>query len=266
MTLGELLDSAMSLVRQRALLLLSAAAVLAVAEQLVLAPLREAAGLSAPYFWPSGSVGVWWALIALGFAMEATIITLLGGLAAAAAVPALLGRQVRDRALWRAGRPPSTVAAAVLFGGACGVAAFMGFLPLIFVYGLFGLAAPALVIDRAGNPFSALARSARLASRSGLRACWIRLVAYLTWFAIRFALGAGWIALLLTFSGTNPQWLYWATPIAWALANTVAYASLACVDAMLLVEARIRSEGLDIAISRARSRGEDEAAALVYQS
>jgi hypothetical protein len=133
------------------------------------------------------------------------------------------------------------------------------------VYGLFGLGAPALVIDRSGNPFSALARSARLASRAGLRACWIRLAAYLTWFAIRFALGTGWIAMIFAVTGSSPHRLFWAVPIAWALANTVAYAALACVDAVLLVETRIRTEGLDIAIGRARSRGEDEAAVLVYQ-
>lgn len=265
MTLGELLDTAMSLLRRRALPLLCAGAVLAAAEQLVLAPLRAAAGLTAPYFLPAGNLSGWWGLTALGFAMEATVITLLGALAAAGAVPALLGRQVKDRALWRSSRAAATVVTAILFGGACGVAAFVGFLPWIFVYGLFGLAAPALVIDRSGNPFSALARSARLASRAALRACWIRLVAYLTWFAIRFALGTGWIAIVYTVTGSTPHRLFWAVPIAWALANTVAYAALACVDAVLLVETRIRTEGLDIAIGRARSRGEDEAAVLVYQ-
>jgi hypothetical protein len=48
------------------------------------------------------------------------------------------------------------------------------------------------------------------------------------------------------------------------LANAVAYSALACVAAVLLLETRIRTEGLDIAIGRARSRGEDDAAVLVY--
>ena len=264
-TIGELLDAAISLLRRRALLLLCTAAVLATAEQLVLAPLRQAVGVTLPSFWPSGNVGGWWILIALGFAMEATIITLLGALASAAAVPALLGRPVRDRALWRSARPLATVITAVLLGGACGMAALAGFLPWIFVYGLFGLAAPALVIDRSGNPFSALIRSARLAARSGLRACWVRLGAYLIWFAIRLALGLGWIVVLSTVTGTDPDWLIRAVPMAWTCANTLAYAALACVVAVLLVDTRIRSEGLDIAINRARSRGEDEAAVLVSQ-
>ena len=265
MTLGELLDAAISLLRRRALLLLCAAAVLATAEQFALAPLRSAAGWSLPSFWPSGNVGTWWVLIALGFGTEGAIITLLGALAAAGAVPALLGRPVRDRALWRSARPLATVVTAVLFGGACAIAALAGLLPWLFVYGLFGLAAPALVIDRSGNPFSALIRSARLSSRVGLRGGWIRLTAYLTWFAIRLAFGVGWIVVLGTVTGTSPGWLIHGVPIAWALANTVAYASLACVDAVLLVETRIRTEGLDIALNRARSRGEDEAAVLVFR-
>ena len=264
MTLGELLDAAVALLRSRARLLLGAAAGLAVAEQLVLAPLRERAGLSPPYFWPAGDFGGWWVTVAVGFGLEAVIITLLGALAARAAVPALLGRAERDRALWRGSRPLAVVPAAVLFGLLCGLGALAGFLPWIFAYGLFGLAAPALVIDRCGNPVGALARSARLTSRNGLRGCWVRVAAYGTWFAVRFALGAGWFAVLTSFTGTPPQWLLLAVPIAWALADTVAYTALACVDAVLLVDTRIRSEGLDIALRRAGSRGEDPAKALVY--
>ncbi len=137
MTLGELLDAAVALLRSRARLLLGAAAVLAVAEQLVLAPLRERAGLSPPYFWPAGDFGGWWVTVAVGFGLEAVIITLLGALAARAAVPALLGRAERDRALWRGSRPLAVVPAAVLFGLLCGLGALAGFLPWIFAYGLF---------------------------------------------------------------------------------------------------------------------------------
>jgi hypothetical protein len=265
MTLGELLDAAITLLRRRARLLLGAAAVLAVAEQLILAPLRSRTGLVPPYYWPAGDFVGWGLVVALGFALEALIIVLLGALAARAVVSELLGDNVRDRALWRGSRPVATVLTAIIFAGACGVSALAGFLPWIFVYGLFGLVAPVLVIDRAGNPFSALGRSARLSGWGGLRACWVRIAAYLTWFAIRFALGTGWIAVLQTLTGALPAWVLWAVPVAWALADTVAYTALACVDAVLLVETRIRREGLDITLSRARSRGEDAAATLVYQ-
>ena len=132
----------------------------------------------------------------------------------------------------------------------------------MILYGLFSLTSAVLVIDRSGNPFGALWRSARLTARGGLRGFWTLICAYLTWFVIRFALGSGWVWILTRLSGGEPAWLTWLTPAAWALANAVAYSALGCVAAVLLVETRIRTEGLDIAIGRARSRGEDPAATL----
>jgi hypothetical protein len=265
MTLGELLDAAMALLRVRALPLLGLGAVLALLEQALLVPLRSAAFVTAPYYGPArGHFGQWWTITALGFATEIVILTLLGALAAAAAGPALLGRAVRHRELWARARPLSTVPVALLLGAVGGVALFAGFFPWLIVYGLFGLTSAVLVIDRCGNLFSALGRSARLAVRGGLRGFWTLLCAYLTWFVIRFALGSGWVWILTRLSGGEPGRLAWFTPAAWALANAVAYSALACVAAVLLLETRIRTEGLDIAVGRARSRGEDDSAALVY--
>jgi hypothetical protein len=265
MTLGELLDAAMSLLRGRALPLLSTAAVLALLEQALLKPLREAAFLSAPYYGPArGHFGQWWSVVSVGFGTELLILTLVGALAAAAAGPALLGRRVRHRELWSRTRPLSTVSVALVLGVLGAGASFAGFFSWVLLYGLFSLTAAVLVIDRAGNPFSALWRSARLAVRGGLRGFWTLLCAYLTWFVIRFALGSGWVWILTRLSGGEPGWLAWLTPVAWALANAVAYSALACVAAVLRGETRIRTEGLDIAVGRARSRGEDDSAALVH--
>ncbi|GAA3342863.1 hypothetical protein GCM10020358_39410 [Amorphoplanes nipponensis] len=265
MTLGELLDAAMALMRARALPLLVAGAGLGLLEQALLVPLRAAAFVSAPYYGPArGHFGQWWLVTALGFGTETVILTLLGALAAAAAGPALLGRRVRHRELWARTRPLSTVSVALLLGVLAGAALFAGFVPWLILYGLGGLTSAVLVIDRAGNPFSALARSARLTARSGLRGFWTLLCAYLTWFVIRFALGSGWVWILTRLSGGEPAWLTWLTPAAWVLANAVAYSALACVAAVLLLETRIRTEGLDIAVGRARSRGEDDYATLVY--
>ncbi len=264
MTLGELLDAAMALLRRRALPLFCASAVLAVLEQLVLAPLRTAAYLSPPYYGPAETHFLaWWGVTSLGFGSEIFIITLLGALAAAAAGPALLGRPVRDRELWRRTRPLATVATAITLGALGVLGALLGFIPWLLVLGFFGLSAPALVIDRTGN---ALGRSAGLSARSGMRGFWILIVAYLTWFAIRFALGAGWTGLAALVTGADPEFAGWLAPISWALANTVAYASLACLSAALLLDIRVRTEGLDIAISRTRSRGGDDAAPLVHRS
>jgi hypothetical protein len=265
MTLGEVLDAAMALLRVRALPLLATGVVLALLEQAVLAPLRSAAFLSAPYYGPArGHFGQWWGVTAFGFGTELVAVTLLGGLAAAAAGPALLGRRVRHRDLWARTRPVPVIGVALVLGffGAAGF--FAGLFPGLIVYGVFSLTAAVLVVDRAGNPFGALWRSARLATRGGLRGFWALLCAYLTWFVIRFALGSGWVWILTRLSGGEPGRLAWFTPAAWALANAVAYSALACVAAVLLLETRIRTEGLDIAVGRARSRGEDDSAALVY--
>jgi len=265
MTLGELLDAAMALLRSRALPLLAAGVLLGLLEQALLAPLRAAAFVTPPYYGPArGHFLQWWSVTAVGFATEIVILTLLGALAAAAAGPALLGRVVRHRQLWSRTRPVSTVVVALVLGVVGVFGAFAGLVPWFLCYGLFSLAPAVLVIDRSGNPFGALWRSARLTARGGLRGFWTLICAYLTWFVIRFALGSGWVWILTQLSGGEPVWLAWLTPAAWALANAVAYSAVACVAAVLLLETRIRTEGLDIAIGRARGRGEDDSAALVY--
>jgi hypothetical protein len=251
MTLGELLDAAMVLLRRRALPLLGSAAVLAAAEQLALAPVRAAAALTPPFYGPpNGGVQDWWAVTALGFGLEATIITLLATMAGAEAGAALVRRKAKVR-LFRDGRWWAAAGAAVLLGVICALAAYAGFLPWIFAWGLFGLAGPVLTIDRSGNSFTAIGRSAALAARNGLRGCWVMAAGYLTWFAVRFALGAGWTQVVSTVFGARPQWESWLAPLAWALADTVAYAALACVAAVLVLDIRMRTEGLDIAIRRA---------------
>jgi hypothetical protein len=265
MTLGEVLDAAMILLRRRAIPLLGAAAVLAAGEQLLLAPVRAAQHVTPPFFGPAaGHFGGWWTLVAFGFGLEGLIITLLAALAGAAAGPALLGQPVADRALWRRSRPFAAVVTALLVFAGCAAAAFFGFVPWLAMYGLVGLAGPALTVDRSDNPFSALRRSARLAVRAGIRGWRVLLAGYLTWFAIRFALGTGWTAVTGRVFGSGPDLQSWLVPVAWGLANTVAYPALACVAAVLLVDIRVRTEGLDIAIRLARGRGEDGAAPLVF--
>jgi hypothetical protein len=262
MTLGEVLDAAVTLLRARAVPLLALAGVLAAVEQVVLAPLRESVGASAPWFGPAqGQFGAWWVVFSAGFGFEAFIICVVGALAAAAAGPALLGRQVATRELWRRMRPLSTLAAAVVLGAVCAVAAFCGLVPWVFAAGLLGLVSGVIVIDRAGPNF---VRAVRLAGRDQLRGLWTRMIAYGLWAAVRLVLGAGWVTALDAVTGSRPDWVPWLAPVAWWFADTIAYAALGCVDAVLLLETRIRTEGLDIAIGRARSRGEDEAGALVW--
>ncbi len=260
LTVGELLDAAVSLLRTHAVPLLALAVPLAALEQLLLMPLREAFRLAPPFYFPDlmdddAGLGGWWLVVTVGFGTEAAIIALLGGLAAAAAGPALLGVDVRGKALWRAARLPSAAVVAVVAAIVCSLSVIFGFVGWVFLYGLLGLAVPALVVDRSSNPFSALGRSFVLASRGGLRAVWIRVAAYLSWFAIRFALGAGWTSALDQIGLSPPAWLVWASAVAWIFADVLAYAALGCLDAVLHLETRIRTEGLDLDIGRARRHG-----------
>jgi hypothetical protein len=74
----------------------------------------------------------------------------------------------------------------------------------------------------------------------------IRLLGYLAWLMLRLALGlAGQFVLAWLGMDDTP----WLRATGWLVANTVAYPALACLDAALYLQARIRTEGLDIAMA-----------------
>lgn len=259
LTVGELLDAAVSLLRAHGRALLPVAALLAAVEQALLAPLRLAAGAEPPAYLPDlpelHDLEIYWVLLATGAATEVTIIALLGGLTARAAGADLLGERPTARQLLRpsGGRFGAVAVVAVVAGAAMFLAALAG--PVWFlVYGLFGLAAPAVVLDRLG-PGRALQRSAVLACRAGLRAGGIRTLGYVAWLAIRVALGLGAYAALDALSLGGAEWTGLMSALAWLLVDTVAYPTLACLDAVLHLETRMRTEGLDILLSRAGRRG-----------
>jgi hypothetical protein len=103
-----------------------------------------------------------------------------------------------------------------------------------------------------------------LSCRGGMRAAGVRTTGYLAWWAVRLGLGIGTLAVLnlaVTGIGEGTRWL--VAGIAWAVVNAVAYPALACLDAVLHLETRMRTEGLDIALSRAYATGRAPAATLV---
>jgi hypothetical protein len=256
LTFGELLDAAVSLLRAQAPLLLGAALVLAICEQALLFPLREWADMPLPYFGPHGSkLRDSWVAFCIGMASESVIIALLGGLAGAAAGPGLLGRPARRRDLLRQTLRrilPLLVVAAVT-AALVFVTSLIVMLPFPLVFGLLGLATPALVVDRIG-PFRAIGRSFKLAGR-GLRGVAIRVGGYVSWALIRIALGLGGSALLEIWLDDRSTAYTVAMIAIWALIDAVAYATLSCIDAVLYLEVRMRVEGLDVAIGRLRRLG-----------
>jgi hypothetical protein len=273
LTVGELLDAAVALLRTRALLLLSLGAALAAAEQAVLFPLRRLADVDLRY-WPADDRwGAWTLLVMVGFATEALVIALLGKPAATTAVPALLGAAApRPEPGARPVVAAATVAAVV--AGCCGLAIGTMFgwpilpvlvlvtVPLwVWLYGSMGLSVAAVVIDRLG-PLRAVRRSMVLSHRGG-RVLLLRPLAYLGWFAVRLAWGLGTLSLLglvYTSPGTLVDNILMA--VVYLAFNAVAYPVLACLDAVLHLEARMRTEGLDIALQRAIHRDSDTATSL----
>jgi hypothetical protein len=253
LTFGELLDAAVSLLRAHAPLLLGSAFVLAVCEQALLYPPRSAAGMRPPLFslnWDDP--GPSWLVFCFGMATEGTILALLGAVAGTAAGPALLGQPTRTRQLL--GQALRRTPGLLVVGAVTAVLLFIGALVLMLpwpvLFGMLGLAGPALIVDRIG-PWRALGRSFRLSS-IGMRGVGIRLGGYLSWFAIRLALGYGGFAVIQFWLRNGAAGFTFAVVAIWVLVDTVAYATLACIDAVLYLEIRMRVEGLDVAIGRLR--------------
>lgn len=267
LTVGELLDAAVTLLRTRWLLLVGLGAAVAAAEQAVLFPLRRLADVNLYYFPPEDRWPAWTLLVAVGFATEAAVIAALGGPASAAAPRALLGDAVPRRS--GQGRSASNITAiaavAVLVALLCGlVVATMYAWPISFfllslvtiplwlwTYGSLGLAAPAVVIERRG-PFGAVGRSVTLSARGFLRTIRVRVLAYLGWWVIRVGWGLGVLSVIgLFYTSPDETMDNVLMAMVYLVVNALAYPALACLDAVLLLEARMRTEGLDIALRQA---------------
>jgi hypothetical protein len=257
------LDAAVQLVRIHGRTLLPVAAVLAIVEQAVLWPLREAMGV--PLIGGSAGIadlGPYWLVLGIGAGLEALIIIGLGPIAGQAAAADLTHTPTRTRDLLAAGARRfgalAVIGPVVLI--LVTVSALLG--PLWLVgYALFGLAGVALTIERRG-PFSALGRAAALSVRGGMRATRVRILGYISWLLLRFGffLGLGAAADFLLLGRQAAGWLL---VVGLVLANTTAYATLAALDAAALLEVRIRSEALDLWLSRAAEHGALTTEALV---
>ncbi|MGI5213929.1 hypothetical protein [Plantactinospora sp. CA-290183] len=256
LTVGELLDSAVLLFRGHVRVLVPVALVLAVGEQFVLHPLRLAAATEPPAHLPHlHQLPPYWLLLAVGAATEGVAIALLGNLTGRAATGVVLGRAAPAGRLLRPGgaRFGATLAAAVIAGAVMFVAALAGPAWLLG-FALLGPLVPTIVVDRLG-PLPALRRAAALAARSAARSGGIRLLGYLVWWILRLGLALGVVNGLDELDLLPSGWLLPMSAAAWVAVNSVAYPALACLDAVLHLETRIRTEGLDIALAQARRTG-----------
>ncbi|WP_328339866.1 hypothetical protein [Micromonospora sp. NBC_00421] len=256
LTVGELLDSAVLLLRSQGRVLVPAGVLLATGEQLLLYPLRRLADAVPPVWWnDSGSFPLWWQLLAVGAASEAVIVLLLGNPAARAAGVALLGRRAGVGELLRpaGARWGVTLLLAPVVGLLMLVTALLG--PAWLVgYGLLGSVAAAVVLDRTPG-VSVVVRAARVATRG--RAAAVRVLGYLGWWVLRVGLALGLffgVQSLHLVDLADPTVRVAATMVAWAAVNSVAYPALACLDAVLHLDTRMRTEGLDIQLARTPAR------------
>ncbi|WP_033339692.1 hypothetical protein [Catenuloplanes japonicus] len=256
LTVGELLDAAVGVLRDNARALLPVAAVLAATEQALLYPVRAWAHANPPTYIPLWEdLDRFYLLLVVGAATEAIVILLLGGVASRAAAAALLGTRLPVRQLLdvRAARLGPVLLIALLVGALTLGAAITG-LVWLPVYGLTGLIIPVLVIDRV-SVTRAVARGVSIAARHSARALGIRLLGAAGWLAMRIALALSGVYTMDLLGLTHPGW---AAPLGfavWTLANTIAYPTLACLDAVVYLEMRMRTEGLDIRLARARAHG-----------
>ncbi|MEE6257280.1 hypothetical protein [Plantactinospora sonchi] len=256
LTVGELLDSAVLLFRHQARTLLPVAVGLAASEQLLLYPLRLVAGVAPPGYLPDfDNLSAYWLLLAVGAACEITIIALLGNVAARAAGALLVDPGTPVRGLLRpagARYGPSLAAAAI--GGLLMFLAALVMPAWVVAVALLGGLTPAVVLDRVG-PFRALGRSVSVALRISGRAAGIRVLGYLVWWILRVGLAIGVFAGLDGVGLLDPTWIVPFGAVLWTAINAVAYNVLACLDAVVYLETRIRTEGMDIAIAQARRTG-----------
>ena len=264
MTVGELLDAAAALLRTRWRSLLGLSLAFAFVEQIFMTLLRWTTIEDVrPQYYNElyGDGSLLWLWITVGLTSEIAIISLLSAPAARAAATIATGGDVD--ALPPTGLTGGQWKRAAAFAGLLtvfgGVAAALFFLPWFAVFSIFGLAVPVLMVDRL-SPWASWWRSAGLARRSGGRTVSTLLLAYGVWLIIRLAVTCGFIMLVqfsfLDFTTILVDNYLIALAVVYVVVNTACYAMLGCVAAVTHLEARIRSEGLDIAIDRMRARDE----------
>ena len=100
-------------------------------------------------------------------------------------------------------------------------------------------------------------RALRLSLRDSLRAVFVRGIGYISWMLVRVGLIVAATGLLayLEISLPSSTWDRVALAGAALVVNAVAYPVLGCLDVIVLLEIRMRTEGLDIGLRWALRRG-----------
>jgi hypothetical protein len=267
LTVGELLDSAFSLVRRHARLTIGLAAAVLIPEALLNIAVQAWAGgghlvtgrtvLGPGTSVDSGSSGTRVVASLVATPIGAAFAMFLAGVMAAVAADAILGRPVSWASVWARVRPVRwRLVGTSLLAGLLPFLGLIGFIVGgIFLWGALALAAPACVLERLGA-WTALRRSWRLAVPDWWRVWGVRALSVVIAGVISSILGivAGVIVGVAATSGHASTTGTGAFLVVTALSTAVEIVVqpfVAAVLALLYVDRRMRAEGLDVTLARA---------------
>jgi len=257
MNFADILDGAFTLYWANARTLVTVAAFLVLPVQLLLAWLgRDASASSAAVFLsdPSSSQltftqGSGVARILIALAASILVIPFLHGVVSRVASTSYVGGQVGPAAALRGvrGRWWALTAAAVLVHLAEGLGFLLFFFPSLLVMALFVAVAPAVAIEGLG-PIRAMRRSGRLLGPRMFPVLGVALGSALVVAGVDFALG--WLPALLGAVSGPWGWLFRATGT--VITSVLITPYVALVATLVYFDARIRSEGMDVAMLAGR--------------
>lgn len=263
LALGEILDSAFSVVRRNANVTLGWSAIIIVISQVIgvgvglldgsLGTALNATGASATL--GAGPIGG----RVLTVVVSSTSAGLLTGFVAVIVADAVLGQQPTFGGVWLRVRPRLLP----LFGAAvlAGVLPYLGLLvfilPGIFLWAALALAPPALVLERLSTGDS-IRRSVRLVRGDWWRVFAIRVVAVLIAAALSLVLlvpagilGSVLFRRTLATGDARPLGFLLLLAAVGTIGSILAQPFAAAVTALLYIDRRMRAEALDVALAQA---------------
>lgn len=182
--------------------------------------------------------------------------TFLSGFLIVVVGKAVLGTHVGFRQVWQEARPrlPPLLRLTVVYGVLVFAGLVLFVLPGIWLYVVFGLATPALVLERGGIGVS-MSRSRLLVRDSWWRVFGVLALAFLVSVllsaVVQAPVNAG--APAAPTAGT-----LWLSALGGTIAGTVSYPFIAAVTALVYVDQRMRKEGMATTLARSAAMNRDE--------
>ncbi|MFS8104793.1 hypothetical protein LFM09_47600 [Lentzea alba] len=274
LTVGEVLDGSVDVLRTHAKIVFTASVAVAVVTQLVVLAftlpfvddLNVLGSLDPDTVTPdqylqqltNGYFAVFGGSLAGQFA-KVLGLTVMSGFMSVIVGRSVLGQSITPREVWAEFRPRlgAVLGVSALFTLMVGAGLFLCFLPGVALWVMFALAVPALALERCGAGRS-LSRSMELLKHNGWpRVLGVLALSYVVSLILENVITVPFAAvgLLDSFLRGGPELLTATTLVASAVGGVIAVAVTtpfhAGVTAILYVDRRMRGEGLDIDLRRA---------------